>query len=413
MSSPLAALAGRGGPRGGPTSSPATASRRRSRGRVRYRADAGPFESNAKSTDGFKCLCALYPAITVTGTSPEPGEDGADPAAGLLEAGIDTAPESIAVLDEEGRILVVNETWRRFAAENGGDHLADWEGQNYLSVCERSESPTAAAAADGLRGLLAGSETEFRLEYPCHAPDERRWFLLRAARFTHTGDVYVWLSHADVTERKLAELEANGRASQLETILGVLTHDIRNPINVIDGYAELLEREVDDPGAVESIREATDRITEITETTLRFVRSGGLSEVEPVDVSELAREAWATVPTAAATLETSGSRTVHGDRQLLRQLLENLYRNAVEHAGEECTVTVGSLPDGFYVADDGPGLPAEVRERVTDADFGTRGVGLGLSIVRAVADAHGATLRVTDGPSGGARFEFRDLDLAP
>jgi signal transduction histidine kinase len=286
-------------------------------------------------------------------------------------------------------------------------------GENYLAVCERSDDPEAAAVAEGLRVILEGPDEQFQLEYPCHAPDQQRWFpsgrrgsatpaTTTSGCLTPTSPGGNWPSQ-----------EARARTNQLETILGVLAHDIRNPLNVIDGYAELLEREVEDPGAVESIREATARIIEITGTTLRFIRSGGLTEMEPVAVVALAEEAWGTVPTPAATLETVGSRTVHGDRMLLRQLLENLYRNAVEHAGKDCTVTVGSLSDGFYVEDDGPGLPPEVRARAEKADFSTRGVGLGLSIVQAVADAHGATLRVTESAAGGARFEVRDVDLAP
>jgi signal transduction histidine kinase len=99
----------------------------------------------------------------------------------------------------------------------------------------------------------------------------------------------------------------------------------------------------------------------------------------------------------------------------LSQLLENLFRNAVEHGGDDVTVNVGSLPGGFYVADDGPGIPAADRESVFEPGFTTNddGTGFGLEIVEAVASAHGWDVRVTDAAEGegGARFEFTGVDV--
>jgi signal transduction histidine kinase len=87
----------------------------------------------------------------------------------------------------------------------------------------------------------------------------------------------------------------------------------------------------------------------------------------------------------------------------------------VEDAGSDpsVTVTVGDLPDGFFVADDGPGIPAEVRDEAFEAGYSTNpeGTGFGLSIVREVADAHGWDVRLVDAEEGGARFEFRGVTV--
>jgi signal transduction histidine kinase len=108
------------------------------------------------------------------------------------------------------------------------------------------------------------------------------------------------------------------------------------------------------------------------------------------------------------------SQQFHGDRRLMAQLFENLFRNAVEHAGADCIVSIGALSSGFYVAADGPGIPATLREKAVEADFSTRGTqGLGLAIVQSVARAHGGDLRITDAESGGARFEFTGLEIRP
>jgi signal transduction histidine kinase len=100
----------------------------------------------------------------------------------------------------------------------------------------------------------------------------------------------------------------------------------------------------------------------------------------------------------------------------LQQLLENLFRNAVEHGGEDVTIRVGALDDaaGFYVADDGVGIPGEDRDEVFESGYSsaTNGTGFGLAIVEEIADAHSWTIRVTESSEGGARFEMTDVELA-
>jgi len=105
-------------------------------------------------------------------------------------------------------------------------------------------------------------------------------------------------------------------------------------------------------------------------------------------------------------------RPIRADESRLRQLFENLVRNAVEHGGDDVSVTVGELADGFYVEDNGAGIPEPERGDVFSAGYSTavEGTGFGLSIVKQVADAHGWTVRVVSGADGGARFEFTDVD---
>ena len=111
--------------------------------------------------------------------------------------------------------------------------------------------------------------------------------------------------------------------------------------------------------------------------------------------------------TAHATLETETSQTVAADQSQLRELFENLYRNAVEHGGDDVAVTVGTMADGFYVADTGSGIPESEREEVFDPGYSTNtaSTGFGLQIVAQIVDAHGWYITVTESEQGGARFE--------
>jgi len=129
-----------------------------------------------------------------------------------------------------------------------------------------------------------------------------------------------------------------------------------------------------------------------------------------LDLGAVADEAWSNVETGGAALETDPELgTIDGEHGRLLQLFENLFRNSVEHGSGEITVRVGSLDRGFYVEDDGPGIPEGERENVFEFGYSTLegGTGIGLAIVEAVADAHGWALELTDAEPHGARFEFR------
>ena len=121
---------------------------------------------------------------------------------------LDSLPSSIAVLDENGIILAVNRSWEQFAIENGGNLPAVSVGINYLHVCDTAtgdDSEEAALVADAIRSVMRGEQIRINIEYPCHSPDKKRWFLLRTARFASEGLVRVVVTHDDITERKRIE----------------------------------------------------------------------------------------------------------------------------------------------------------------------------------------------------------------
>jgi PAS domain S-box-containing protein len=219
---------------------------------------------------------------------------------------------------------------------------------------------------------------------------------------------------------------------RLEKFAGLVSHDLRNPLNVAAGRLELARATVDDGDALhelDRIEDAHGRMEELIDDLLTLARQGQtVDESEPVALADTAERAWQTVDTAGARLDAPDeSVTVDADPERLRTLLENLFINSVEHGStgsrtesgdsdehgstdpDSClTVTVGPLPDGFYVADDGAGFeghvdPDEAVEYGTSSD--PHGTGFGLAIVREIAAAHGWTLAVDD--VNGARFEFR------
>ena len=197
--------------------------------------------------------------------------------------------------------------------------------------------------------------------------------------------------------------------------MNVVSHDLRNPLNVLGGSLELAQQ-TGDPEHFERGKRAHERMEELVEDLLALARQGEeIERLATVDVGRVADESWDTVATAEGRLDVETDLTVRCHEGRLRQLLENLFRNATEHGGENVTVTVDKLPseDGFYVADDGPGIPPDRRDRVFESGFSTAedGTGFGLSIVDQIATAHDWNVRVAESDAGGARFEIVDVDV--
>ncbi|MFB6136032.1 MAG: sensor histidine kinase [Halobacteriaceae archaeon] len=220
--------------------------------------------------------------------------------------------------------------------------------------------------------------------------------------------------------RKHDELAARERELQrenerLDRFAGILSHDLRNPLNVAQGHLGLIENSSGSEH-LDAIADALDRMEAIVGDVVTMMRDGEPvteADLEWVALGECAASCWEFVDTADAKLRIEGSATVRADRSRLCEVFENLFRNAVEHGGEGVTVTVGAVSDGFYVADDGPGVPREERDDVFEAGYSTSSgeSGYGLHVVREIAEAHGWDVRVTDGERGGARFETTGVAL--
>lgn len=191
-----------------------------------------------------------------------------------------------------------------------------------------------------------------------------------------------------------------------------LAHDLRNPLAVAQQYTSIAQ-DAEDEEALTRVENSLDRISVLIETRLE----DSLAEASEKALAETAFEdnieqAWYCVDTKNATLETrTGDEPFHirVENSHICSILENLFRNAVEHGGSDVTVTVGRLRNthGFYVADNGPGVQSPCKEAIFDDGVSTGdGPGIGLSIVKMLSDLYEWQINVTESDSGGARFEF-------
>ncbi len=212
-------------------------------------------------------------------------------------------------------------------------------------------------------------------------------------------------------ERLSAEATIRRERDRLEEFAGILSHDLRNPLNVARGRLEFIDS-IDDSEHLGAIERALDRMERLIKDMLTLARQGeAVGETETISLNTLTKQAWQNVDTDTATLNVKTDLRLNADRSRLLQMFENLYRNAIDHGGEAVTIRVGSLEngDGFFIEDTGPGISTSDREDVFESGYTTNqdGTGFGLAIVSRIVEAHGWSIEVTNGTDGGARFEIR------
>jgi len=132
-------------------------------------------------------------------------------------------PANIAIIDQSGTIIAVNEAWRDFATQNGARKQLVTEGANYLRVCDSAtgdQSEHAATFAGATRAVVSRRKGEFAMEYPYHSPAEWRWFETRVAYFPADGRERVVITHENISERKRLEEQLKRQTRRLAEALG-------------------------------------------------------------------------------------------------------------------------------------------------------------------------------------------------
>lgn len=352
-----------------------------------------------------------------------------------LETLVEASPLAIMATDPEGRV----EVWNDAAREMFGWSAADVTGESIPMVSgEREERLRTlferVAAGERITGY------EMQLDRADGGVVDASISLAPVTDESGTVQGIVGIA-ADITDQKERERQLERQNKRLDEFAGLISHDLRNPLQVGSAHLELLGMTADlDEDAMEHLgksQSAFERMETLIDDALTLAREGkDIGERRPLVLDELARRAWEGVSTPAATLEIDASRSdpLEGDPSRVLELFENLFRNAIEHGLPEeyspgslpvdeqaagsartqqrpesrLTVRVEVFDGGFAVEDDGAGIPETDRGQLFEPGYTTAkdGTGLGLAIVNRVAQAHGWEVSVLEGVDGGARFEF-------
>ena len=329
------------------------------------------------------------------------------------QAYVENTQDIITVLTEEGEIAyqspAVEDVLGYEADELLGNTVFD-----YVHPEDQSE------VAEGFDELIGSPDTEsvtveFRFK---HNDGPWVWLESIGSGYIGGGRAGYLVNSRDITDRKEYEYRLQTQNEQLDEFAGVVSHDLRNPLNTAAARLTLAQEDCETPHH-DPIGRALDRMERIIDDVLWLARSGReIGDTKPVTFHSAAQSAWELISDRDAdTLSFTGpkppmSRLV-ADRDRLDHLLENLFGNAVEHGGPDVSVRVELTDDGFAIADDGPGIPKDDRSDIFDAGYSTAadGSGFGLRIVERVANAHSWSIEVTDSATGGARFELTGVEV--
>ena len=256
---------------------------------------------------------------------------------------------------------------------------------------------------------LNGEEDVFELEYDDHV------FRVHTVPIRDKdGEVFAGMQIApDITSERQQTEKLKNQNDKLKEFSSVISHDLRNPITTARGHLKMAEQK-DDLSKLEDIEESLDRMEALIEDVLSLARSGlTIDDMEPVSLRSITRKAWSQVKSNGTDIEIGGEIVIEADGNRLRELLGNLFRNTIEHAETERRIRVGKCYDGFYIEDDGIGIPEDDREKIFETGHSTseEGTGLGLAIVKQIAEAHGWTIDVSESSTGGTRFDFTNVTI--
>jgi len=322
---------------------------------------------------------------------------------------IEALTDAVYVVDEEGRFTYVNDEFVKLVGYDRDTILGSPPSliKTEAAVEQAEHQLRRLLSSDGPESVTFELTVHPRDGDPIRCEDHM-------AVLPYTGDQFNGSvgTLRDITEHKQREQELEQQNTRLEEFTRVVSHDLRNPLTVAEGRFELAQ-DACESDHLNKAADALERCQTLIDDLLVVAREGTrVREVESISLHTIAEQCWQHVATEKAAIQIATEHHIRADRSRLQQLLENLYRNTIEHAGEGATVTVGDLPDGFYVEDDGPGIPGTERGTVFNPGYSTteEGTGFGLSIVQQVADNHDWSVRVTDGSTGGARFEFTGVE---
>ena len=319
-----------------------------------------------------------------------------------FSAVFDGTSDAMILADDDGTYLDVNPS----ACDLFGRDAADMLG------CTAADFTFADFDFDGAWESFQRVEKERGL-FPVERPDGTVRVAEYAASTNITPGVHLSLLR-DITDQREAERRIHREKERLNEFAGILAHDLQNPVQVATGYLDLLAGEGlsgTQADYVHAASGAVGRIDHQIREVLALSRfEDGEAERTEFSLSAAAERVWSRVSLGTTSVDIEPGLVLSANEPRAERLLTNLFRNAIEHCGATVHVRVGALDgrDGFFVEDDGSGIPAEAREEVFDWQHSTKdgGTGIGLRSVRQIVEAEGWDVSISDGPAGGARFEI-------
>lgn len=282
---------------------------------------------------------------------------------------------------------------------------------DYMPVEDRKD------AMEEFFSAIENPKTQPIIEFRFRQPDDE-YVRLEARGANMFDDDFIngfVVNARDITHLKERERELEQQNERLKDMRTIISHDINDPLHVASDslvlYGETGEEEY-----LDKIRRSLDRIDSLIDQVSTMAdNETKVDELEQVSLNQTAQDAWGLVDTEAATLHVADSKEFEADTIRIRQVFENLFRNAIEHNDGDVTIYVGTTDSGIYIEDTGTGIPEDTRDRVFESGYttDTDKTGFGLNIAKQIVVGHGWDIDLSDGEDGGARFEITGISFEP
>jgi signal transduction histidine kinase len=336
---------------------------------------------------------------------------------------LDSFVDSIAVLDQVGKIIFINTSWKEFSSKNSGEPHKTGLGINYLTTCKGvmgNEIENAFAAQIGIQKVINKEARSFELEYPCHSIDEKRWFVLRATPL-ETDTALTIVSHINITKRKIAEDEVKDANAQMQTInerlnstIYKIVHDIQSPLNSIEGLVNLtkLKSNKDEiSNYFELISKSVINLKTYVQNTLEMSKLSlvfdSLNFKKMVEDFVESIQYTKTVGLVRIEVNVEQESDFYSNKNEINSILSNLIENCLKYSDLNKTdpfitinIQANSKEAIISISDNGIGIKKNELAKIFDLNFqankgASSGAGVGLHMVKKSISILNGTIYVT------------------
>lgn len=331
-----------------------------------------------------------------------------------LEAYLEKHPDELQHILEKVDVIDVN--------QNAVDYYRADTKEDLLADIGQLQTPESMETNRRMWAAIADGKTEFRGESVAQRLDgtTRHQLIEMKVPEIHTDDYSrVYIIGTDITEQKEREQKLQRQSEQFDNCSSAVTQYLETVLEDIDPEIDRLQQETDHQ-SMKRTKRNLDGLKALIEDVQTFGQSDTIDEVRSIEVGKITANCWEELETKQATLDLRTELTVDADPGLLRQLFEELLTNSVIHGGDDVTIAIGDLDgeEGFYIEDNGNGIPEDDRESVFTIGYSTvshhqsagtglsAGTGYGLPIVEEVVTAHGWEIEVFESDTAGVRTEI-------
>lgn len=325
----------------------------------------------------------------------------------FINQSLDSMNDIFFVIDTNGNINKVNNSGLKFITSISNYSEQDIGEINIRDIFPQSQTKQINKS---LSSVNKGNHVRYNIEAKTNQNDSLELEIKISPLYNDINEIIGIVGMArDVTEENEYKRKLKKKNNKLDKFAKIISHDIRNPTSIAKGNLNLHINNHGSTDELDTTLKSLHRIENILEDVL-YITKSNIDELnkQNITLKSIANECWKNLNVKNSELKINTDKIISQNKKLSSRLFENLFKNSIEHGGDNIRITIGGTKNGFYVEDNGTGIPKNKRGKIFNQNYSTSetGEGLGLSIVEHVCDAHGWKIRITESKTGGARFEI-------